>query len=810
MAIKVLVFESDPTFAETLRSGLLKYGCEVSVVDDANNGLQAASRDRPDLILLAIELPRMNGFSVCNKLKRDPALKDVPLLIMSSESTEETFEQHRRLRTRAEDYVKKPIAFEELVAHIQPFVSLVPAATTPNEGSPLNEEAVVIEDDLEIEEAEVVESVAVETANADAELGARDGTVDADVDHFAEQAFGALIDEPEITAPSLSPEAAADLAAPSSEHASELESDEISMDEADISLDDAEVSTEVVVSEPSPAGAPPSTTGDEAVDIDDTDEVELDDLEDAAPAVDDVAPLPVPPSALPPPPPPAKLASLRPASLPPRAAEVGDVGKYREELEKSRSRVKDLEDEVRRAKDRVDELEEVSKRGAGKDMEVQRLQRDLDDAKAKLASSGKGAGSAREFLDLREQLNKKDKEILDYKDQLSHKEKELLALRDGVIALEREKADLSDRIAELERQVSDLARVADAAKSDKDQAVKRADDFKRKAEKTKADLDSRIAELGQLGAAHQAALAEKDEQYATLVADHQQAQQEAERAKTQAIAAAEAAAREAAHREHAQALNSLRAEHAATTAAAVAAREAEIKSEHDSKLAALHRANEDALGKLRAEHQQALAEQQLQAEKVLAEREAEIIAEHEQEQAKESADHSVALLARDAQKQASEAARDARIAALEADVAARAAERDDAHRTLEQLSERNALLSSELAQRTNERDSAALTLEQRETRVTQLEAELSERTAQRDQEQRAVEERDNKIVQLEAAMAAATAESNELRSTLRNIDARLSRASGKWHEDRASLERAKDALAAALLQIEEAESRPFE
>src|SRR5690349_19803966 len=125
MAIKVLVFESDPTFAETLRSGLLKYNCEVTVVDDANNGLAAASRDKPDLILLAIELPRMNGFSVCNKLKRDPALKDVPLIIMSSESTEETFEQHRRLRTRAEEYVKKPISFEDLLGHIQSFVTLV-------------------------------------------------------------------------------------------------------------------------------------------------------------------------------------------------------------------------------------------------------------------------------------------------------------------------------------------------------------------------------------------------------------------------------------------------------------------------------------------------------------------------------------------------------------------------------------------------------------------------------------------------------------------------------------------------------------
>ena len=66
----------------------------------------------------------MNGFPVCNKLKKDPALKDVPLIIMSSESSEETFEQHRKLRTRADDYVHKPIAFGELHQHISAFIAL--------------------------------------------------------------------------------------------------------------------------------------------------------------------------------------------------------------------------------------------------------------------------------------------------------------------------------------------------------------------------------------------------------------------------------------------------------------------------------------------------------------------------------------------------------------------------------------------------------------------------------------------------------------------------------------------------------------
>src|SRR5688572_12844083 len=128
MSTKVLVFESDSRFADEVKSGLAGYGCRTSIVDDANAGLQAASSEKPDLILLSIELPRMNGFSVCNKLKRDPALKAVPLIIMSSDSTEETFEQHRRLRTRAEDYVHKPITVGDLVTHIQELLPLQSSA----------------------------------------------------------------------------------------------------------------------------------------------------------------------------------------------------------------------------------------------------------------------------------------------------------------------------------------------------------------------------------------------------------------------------------------------------------------------------------------------------------------------------------------------------------------------------------------------------------------------------------------------------------------------------------------------------------
>src|SRR5262249_3139118 len=178
MSTKVLVFESDAAFASELRNELGKLGCNTHVVDDGNYGLQVAATDRPDLILLSIELPRMNGFSVCNKLKKDPRLKDVPLVIMSSESSEETFEQHRKLRTRAEDYVHKPIPFTELLQHIRNFVVL---ATPASDG-----DAMVIDDVEMVEDPATVEAA---PGHIEAAAAAQQPKVDPEIDDFIGGAF---------------------------------------------------------------------------------------------------------------------------------------------------------------------------------------------------------------------------------------------------------------------------------------------------------------------------------------------------------------------------------------------------------------------------------------------------------------------------------------------------------------------------------------------------------------------------------------------------------------------------------------------
>jgi CheY-like chemotaxis protein len=687
----VLVFESDSVFAGELKGQLETRGCTVTVVDDASVGLQTAATDKPDLILLTIELPRMNGFSVCNKLKRDPALKEVPLIIMSSDSTEETFEQHRRLRTHAEDYVHKPIVFTDLLARITAHVAIGAAAG----GASAGEEDIVIDDDIDFEEDGSGEPKAAAT---EAEEPAPPGHVDEEVDKFTDAAFGSIMDQKGEAAPqSLGGEAIAVLSEPPASLDLEAES------------------------------LPPS----------------------AAPSGEE-----------------SKQSAPKVASIPPRRRADSIDQSLKDDLAKQADRVRELEKELRETRSRISDLEDEATRAASKDSEVQRLQRELDETKAKAAAGSKGGGSAREFLDLREALNKKDKELLDLRDQVTHREKDLLGLRDTNLAGEREKADLNDRIGELERQTTDLGRQLDGAKADKDQAAKRADDFKRKGEKLQGELEARIAELSELKRKQEEEAATRDAREAALRAEHQEAIERAEGA-TKAAAAAEEATRVAVAEGQSQKTNALAeaAERAEKDRLhAVSTREVELKKEHDSKLAALHRANEDAMNRLKAEHAQVLAD----AEKASAARAAE-------EEAKRAREHEAVVKEHEA---AGELVRD-------------------------ELSRTSAAL--EIVQNAKAEGEAS-----RDARIASLESDLAERARTIDAAKSTLEEREASLSATAANLAATHQELIEARAENEAEQVRASKAKAKWAEDRSSLERAKDALAAALAQLDEIENRPLE
>src|SRR5262245_33050672 len=124
MSQRILVFENDAAFAQEVKTSFERLGASVQVAADGPTGLELAAGNRPDLILLTIELPGMNGFLVCKKIKKTTELENVPLIILSSEVDEETFEQHKKLRTRADDYIRKPIAFADLIERVKPLVPL--------------------------------------------------------------------------------------------------------------------------------------------------------------------------------------------------------------------------------------------------------------------------------------------------------------------------------------------------------------------------------------------------------------------------------------------------------------------------------------------------------------------------------------------------------------------------------------------------------------------------------------------------------------------------------------------------------------
>ena len=152
MTKKILLIESDGPFAQQISTALAARGLEALVSADGSEGLEQARAERPDLIVLCVELPRMSGYAVCNRLKKDEQLRGIPLLITSAEATAETFEQHRKLKTHADDYLLKPFDAAALLQRMAALIELPP----PPAGAPV--ESVPLEDlELDAIGAEVVE-----------------------------------------------------------------------------------------------------------------------------------------------------------------------------------------------------------------------------------------------------------------------------------------------------------------------------------------------------------------------------------------------------------------------------------------------------------------------------------------------------------------------------------------------------------------------------------------------------------------------------------------------------------------------------
>ncbi|MFE1800442.1 response regulator transcription factor [Streptomyces sp. NPDC059517] len=114
MCAHVLVAEDDEKQAELIRRSLLSEGHTATVVHDGGAALAAARERRPDLVVLDLMLPVIDGFGVCRALRRDD---DIPVLMLTARSTEE--DVLLGLELGADDYMTKPYSPRELMARIR-------------------------------------------------------------------------------------------------------------------------------------------------------------------------------------------------------------------------------------------------------------------------------------------------------------------------------------------------------------------------------------------------------------------------------------------------------------------------------------------------------------------------------------------------------------------------------------------------------------------------------------------------------------------------------------------------------------------
>lgn len=110
----ILVVDDDSRIAASLRRALIYEGYEVTVAGDGREALARAQERMPDLVVLDLMLPEIDGLEVCRRLRADG---DVPILMLTARDT--TADRVRGLDSGGDDYLVKPFAYEELLARVR-------------------------------------------------------------------------------------------------------------------------------------------------------------------------------------------------------------------------------------------------------------------------------------------------------------------------------------------------------------------------------------------------------------------------------------------------------------------------------------------------------------------------------------------------------------------------------------------------------------------------------------------------------------------------------------------------------------------
>ena len=119
---KILIVDDTPSIADFIKSVLQDNGFIGLLAFDGNEAVISANTNRPDLILLDIIMPDIDGYSICSLLKTNTKTKDIPVIFMSALNS--SFDKIKAFKSGAVDYITKPIQSEELLARVKAHLNI--------------------------------------------------------------------------------------------------------------------------------------------------------------------------------------------------------------------------------------------------------------------------------------------------------------------------------------------------------------------------------------------------------------------------------------------------------------------------------------------------------------------------------------------------------------------------------------------------------------------------------------------------------------------------------------------------------------
>ncbi len=143
MEAKILVVEDERDIAELLRYNLRQADFEVNIVRNGSDALQRAVDNPPDLILLDLMLPEVDGLIVCRLLKNDPRTKHIPIVMLTAKVKED--DRVTGLELGADDYITKPFSPREVVLRVTAVLRRLRASQEAEEENSIETHGVTID-----------------------------------------------------------------------------------------------------------------------------------------------------------------------------------------------------------------------------------------------------------------------------------------------------------------------------------------------------------------------------------------------------------------------------------------------------------------------------------------------------------------------------------------------------------------------------------------------------------------------------------------------------------------------------------------